>query len=45
MKKLFAILILFAIPSLAMADLLPLPKEEVFCTAEYAPVCAETTNS
>jgi putative hemolysin len=28
-----------------MADLLPLPKEEVFCTAEYAPVCAETTNS
>ncbi|MDR3150299.1 MAG: hypothetical protein LBU14_01385 [Candidatus Peribacteria bacterium] len=45
MKKLFAILILFAISPLAIADLLPLPKEEVVCTADYTPVCAKTTNS
>lgn len=48
MKKLFAILVLFACSPLVMADVLPLPKEYVpvfACTDEYAPVCARTTNS
>jgi hypothetical protein len=47
MKKLFIIFVLSAFSPLVMADLLPSPelRENVVCTAEYAPVCAKTTNS